>query len=222
MREPGAVVAADVDHQVAGAKLIGSNEPFGRVLEVLDQRRRRPRDVRVVGEHAFLRDRVVDLHDGAVPTKSDAKRIVGLAPIGQTRRDQAIAMRLIAQIKEQADVLPATATALQVHRRDAPLFELGLFGGPAEFLDTHQLIAPGVPGPPVLFVAIIMEYIKRRRPVGTDHFGKALRQALYFPVAPHEPDLVAFDLITVVQLFEASENPEDFAYGRMCLLPLWS
>ena len=53
---------------------------------------------------------MIDLDERAVVAEADAQGIVGLADVGERRRDEPVAVRLIAEVEEEFDpVRPAAA-----------------------------------------------------------------------------------------------------------------
>src|SRR5206468_3316577 len=57
-------------------------------------------DVKVFAEHRLFGDGVVDLHCRAFVTKANLQRVIRFAARQVLRPQQAVAMRLVAQIKE--------------------------------------------------------------------------------------------------------------------------
>ena len=104
-REPGAVVAADVHHEVAFLQTKPLDQPFAAVLKMFPQRLRGAGDIQILLEHRFLRHGVVDLHRRAVVAVTNLQRIIRLLVRQILRQQQAVAMRLVAEIEKHFQFL---------------------------------------------------------------------------------------------------------------------
>ena len=115
-RQPGAIVAADVHHQVAGLQAQTRHQPVGALLEMRPQRLRCAGDVEVFAEHLLLGHRVGDLDGRAIVAERNLQRIVGFLAPKLFRAKQAVTMRLIAQIQELFQARAAAYSAF--HKLD--------------------------------------------------------------------------------------------------------
>src|SRR5438552_921845 len=110
--EPGAVVAADIDHQVTRLEAEARDEPLGALLKMSAQGLCRAGNVEVFAEHRFLRHGVINLHGRAVVAKAYLQRIIRLPPPQVLRAQQAITVRLVAQVEKLFEPFAAANSAL--------------------------------------------------------------------------------------------------------------